>query len=99
MTITSKFRCYLTTRCRLRMGCESFSAMGIHYGTHRRRMISSFSNRLPTNLAGNAFHGWCCAGACYAAMRLRVELQHRFRQKEQVVAASTEARLGRRIEF
>lgn len=98
MTITSKFRCYLTTPCRLMMGCEASSAMGINYGPHRHHIISSFSNRLLRNLAGNAFHGWCCAGACYAAMRLQAELRHRLRQKEQVVAANTEARLGHRID-
>lgn len=81
MTVTTSARCYLTSRCRIMTGVEALTTQGIHYNDFQDR-LQLFSDRMLLDLAGNAFHCWCCTAATLATLRLLCEVQHRRRQRQ-----------------
>jgi hypothetical protein len=76
MTLTASSRFYLSDRCRLLNGIEALAALGIHYGPHQGRLLD-FKDSFLVDLAGNAFHGWCCAPTLLCALRLHAEIHSR----------------------
>ena len=60
--VTPNMRCYLMHRCRLVCGLESLHLQGLHYGS-LHKAVESFPNALLADLAGNAFHSYCCAAS------------------------------------
>jgi len=89
MTLTTSIRCYLSDRCRLMTGVEAMAGQGIHFGSLQRR-LGDFSDRFLIDLAGNAFHCWCCSAATVAALQLLAEL-HRRRHQSPSARCAAEA--------
>ena len=69
-TITTGTRLYITSRCRIVLGEELFALQGIHYGTDLNKALNTFPQSFLADLAGNAFHAWCCSAAYHAVIRL-----------------------------
>ena len=80
MTVTARMRVYITDKCRFLRGLEALALQGIHYQKPDLQEIlagGEFSHSLLINLAGNAFHAWCCVAVVIVTIRLRVEICHR----------------------
>ena len=61
--MTPRSQLYLGARGRLMVGLEAMYLQGIHYGSRQVRLLEVHRNQesLVADLAGNAFHTWCCA--------------------------------------
>ena len=75
MTITSSWRCFHTSKCRLLKGIEGFHLQGIHYGS-RHRLLRFEDEHFLCDLAGNAFHCWVAALVMLATLVLKSEVAH-----------------------
>ena len=58
--ITPSMKLILTHRVREALGIEAMHMQGLHYGKDHSK-LRAMSSPLLRNLAGNAFHAYCCA--------------------------------------
>lgn len=87
-TITTGTRCYLSHRCRLVRGQEAFAMQGIHYA-ERHTELADVSESLLMDMAGNAFHAWCCGAALLATLTLLAEAAATGKQEDEQLAADS----------
>ena len=59
--LTPGMRHYLTDKCRLVTGLESFLQQGLHVGNQMDSLAERFSGPFLRGLSGNAFHVWVAA--------------------------------------
>ena len=63
----TRSRSYLLHRCRVACGVEVFQYQGLHYG-ESHSLLFGMPEKLLSNLAGNAFHVYCCAASLVAGL-------------------------------
>ena len=65
--ITPKMKVWLAHLMRMMHGLEGLNLQGISYpGEHAAEVLANLGSEGVLDLAGNAFHGGCCAGAMLA---------------------------------
>ena len=65
--VTPSLRLYVTSKCRLLTGHESFALQGVHYGPQNDALLL-YDNAFLQNLAGNAFQTLCCQSVLISIM-------------------------------
>ena len=68
-TVTASARFYVSSKCRFAVGQEALALQGLHFGDMQVR-LEQMPQALLRNLAGNAFHAWCCAAVVHSSVEL-----------------------------